>query len=99
MAIMNTGSFSKALWPGVNAWYGKAYDEYPVEWTDLFDKYSSRKAFEEDVSVSSFRLTQVKPEGQAVAFDTETQGWITRYTNIAYGLGFIVTKEAFEEDQ
>lgn len=99
MAIINTGSFSKALWPGVNAWYGKAYDEYPVEWTDLFDKFTSRKGFEEDVGISSFGLAQVKPEGQSVAYDTETQGFITRYTHVSYGNGFIVTKEAFEDDQ
>lgn len=99
MAIINSGSFSKALWPGVNAWYGKAYDEYPVEWTDLFDKFTSRKAYEEDVGISSFGLAQVKPEGQGVSFDTETQGFITRYTHVTYGLGFIVTKEAFEDDQ
>lgn len=99
MALINTGSFSKALWPGVNAWYGKAYDEFPVEWTDLFDQYTSRKGFEEDVGISSFGLAQVKPEGTAINFDTETQGFITRYTHITYGLGFIVTKEAFEDDQ
>jgi hypothetical protein len=99
MALINTGSFSKALWPGVNAWYGKAYDEFPVEWTDLFDKYTSRKGFEEDVGISSFGLAQIKPEGTAVNFDTETQGFITRYTHITYALGFIVTKEAFEDDQ
>src|SRR6267378_1995347 len=99
MALINTGSFSKALWPGVNAWYGKAYDEFPVEWTDLFEQFTSRKGFEEDVGISSFGLAQIKPEGTAVNFDTETQGFITRYTHITYGLGFIVTKEAFEDDQ
>lgn len=99
MAIINTGSFSKALWPGVNAWYGKAYDEFPVEWSDLFEKYTSRKAFEEDVGVTSFGLAQVKPEGQAVTYDTEQQGWTTRYTHVTYALGFIVTKEAFDDDQ
>lgn len=97
--MINSGSFSKALWPGVNAWYGKAYDEFPVEWDMLFDKYTSRKAFEEDVGISSFRLFQVKPEGQGIAYDQESQGYITRYTHITYGLGFIVTKEAFEDDQ
>ncbi len=65
----------------------------------MFEKYTSRKAFEEDVGISSFGLAQVKPEGSAITFDTETQGFITRYTHIAYGLGFIVTKEAFEDDQ
>lgn len=96
---ISTGTFSKALWPGVNAWYGKAYDEYPVEWTSLFDQYTSRKAYEEDVGVSSFRLLQVKPEGSPVTFDTEVQGFITRYTHIVYASGFIVTREMFDDDQ
>lgn len=99
MALTNSGSFSKALWPGVNAWYGTAYDEFPVEWTDLFDKFTSRKAYEEDVGITAFGLAQIKPEGQAIAFDQENQAFITRYTHIAYALGFIVTQEAFEDDQ
>src|SRR5437762_3261376 len=98
MAI-NTGNFSKALWPGVNAWYGKEYSEFPVEYTDLFETFSSRKAFEEDVGVSSFGLAQIKPEGQAVTYDVETQGFITRYTHVVYALGFIITKEMFDDDQ
>lgn len=99
MAVINTGSFSKALLPGVNAWYGKAYDEYPVEWTNLFDQYTSRKAFEEDVGVSGFGLAAVKPEGQGITYDTEQQGYISRYTHVTYGLGFIVTRDAFDDDQ
>jgi hypothetical protein len=97
MAI-TTGSFSKALWPGINAWYGKAYNEHKVEWTDLFDKYTSRKAFEEDVSVSSFGLAQVKGEGESVSYDTERQGFITRYQHVVYALGFIITREMVEDD-
>lgn len=99
MAVINTGSFSKALLPGVNAWYGKAYDEYPVEWTNLFDQYTSRKAFEEDVGVSGFGLAAVKPEGQGITYDTEQQGYISRYTHVTYGLGFVVTRDAFDDDQ
>lgn len=97
MAI-TTGSFSKALWPGINAWYGKAYNEHKVEWTDLFSKYSSRKAFEEDVSVSSFGLALQKGEGESVQYDTERQGFITRYTHVVYALGFIITREMVEDD-
>ena len=99
MALITSGTFSKALWPGVNKWYGKAYDEYPVEWTDLFDQFSSRKAFEEDVGISSFGLAAIKPEGQSVQYDTEQQAFITRYTHIVYALGFMVTREAMEDDQ
>ena len=51
---ITTGNFAKALWPGVNKWYGKAYDEHKPEWPELFDKFTSRRAWEEDVGVSSF---------------------------------------------
>jgi len=97
MAI-NTSSFAKALWPGVNAWYGKAYSEYPMEWTDLFDKYSSNKAWEEDVGTSGFGLASVKAEGAPITYDTERQAFITRYTHVVYASGFVVTREAFDDD-
>lgn len=96
---ITTGSFAKALWPGVNAWYGKAYDEYPVEWDKLFDKYTSRRNFEEDVGISSFGLAIAKGEGNPVSYDAERQGFVTRYTHVVYALGFIITREIMEDDQ
>lgn len=99
MAIITTGSFAKALWPGVNAWYGKSYNDYKVEYTNLFDTHKSRKAWEEDVSVSSFGLAQQMGEGSAVSYDTEQQGFMTRYTHVEYGLGFMITKNMVEDDQ
>ena len=98
MAAINTGSFAKALWPGVNAWYGMAYKEFPVQWDKLFDKHSSRKNFEEDVGSSGLGLARVKAEGGSIEYDEMRQAFITRYTHIVYGLGFIVTREAFEDD-
>lgn len=99
MSIINSGSFAKALWPGVNAWYGKAYNEYSVEYTKLFDTYKSSKAFEEDVGISSFGLAAVKPEGSPIQYDSERQAFITRYNHVVYALGFIITREMVEDDQ
>lgn len=99
MSVINTGSFAKALWPGVNAWYGKAYKEYPEEYLKLFDKFSSRKAFEEDVGISSFGLAVQKSEGTPVTYDTERQAFITRYQHVVYALGFVITREANDDDQ
>lgn len=96
---INTGSFSKALWPGINAWWGKAYTEHQTEYDKLFTQYTSRKAFEEDVSVSSFGLAPIKTEGKGISYDAEQQGFITRYTHVTYALGFIITKEMFDDDQ
>lgn len=97
--VITTSHFGKALWPGINAWYGKAYEDYPVEYTDLFDTFKSSKAFEEDVMVSSFGLAPVKEEGAAIQYDSEQQGFISRYSHVTYALGFIITREMFDDDQ
>lgn len=99
MSVINSSSFAKALWPGVNAWYGKAYAEYPVEWQKLFETQKSTKQFEEDVGISSFGLAVVKPEGSPITYDSERQGFITRYTHTVYALGFVITREIMEDDQ
>lgn len=96
--IVTSASFAKALWPGVNAWYGKAYDEYKPEWDELFDRNTSRRAFEEDVGITSFGLAQIKPEGGGIAYDSENQTWTSRYQHIVYALGFIITEEIMEDD-
>jgi hypothetical protein len=98
MAIINSSSFAKALWPGVNAWYGKAYSEYPVEYTKLFDTNKSNRAFEEDVGVTSFGLAIQKSEGAPITYDTERQAFITRYSHVVYALGFVITREIMEDD-
>ena len=99
MSVINSSSFAKALWPGVNAWYGKAYGEYSTEYNKLFETFKSSKAFEEDVGVSSFGLAVVKPEGAPIQMDSERQAFITRYSHVVYALGFIITREIMEDDQ
>lgn len=98
MALINTGSFGKALWPGINKWYGDSYAEFQTEYDKIFTKNTSRKAFEEDVGTSMFGLAQQKGEGQAISYDSAQQGFIDRYTHVTYGLGFIITKEMVEDD-
>lgn len=99
MALINTGSFAKALWPGINAWYGNAYNDWDEEWSKLFDKYTSDRAFEEDVGVSGFGLAVQKPEGAPISYDSERQGYTQRYQHTTYALGFIITREMMEDDQ
>jgi len=96
---INSASFAKALWPGINKWYGREYDEHTVEWTDLFEQEGSSRAYEEDVGTTGFGLAKVKPEGQALSYDEESQAYVTRYAHVVYALGFIVTREIYEDDQ
>ena len=99
MATINSASFAKALWPGINAWYGQTYDEWPEEYKGLFDQEGSDRAYEEDVGTTGFGLASAKPEGQAITYDTESQAYTTRYTHVVYALGFIITREIYEDDQ
>ena len=99
MALITTGNFAKALWPGVNAWYGKEYIEYKSEWPALFEQFSSDRNFEEDVGTSGLGLAVTKTEGSPITYDSERQAFITRYVHVVYGLGFMVSREAFEDDQ
>ena len=99
MALITTGNFAKALWPGVNTWYGQSYSDFKTEYTDIFSTYKSKKAWEEDVLVSSFGLAIQKGEGEPVQYDTERQGFITRYTHAEWALGFMITKNMVADDQ
>jgi len=97
--VITTSSFAKSLWPGVNTWFGQAYSEYPVEWDKLFEKNTSRRAFEEDVGTSGLGLAVVKDQAGSITYDSMRQGFTSRYNHVTYGLGFIVTREAFDDDQ
>lgn len=95
--IINTGTHPKLLWPGVHAIWGQVYNEHEKEYTDLYEVMDSGQAYEEEVQVTGFGLAQIKPEGQAISYDSEVQGVITRYTHIAYAQGYVVTYEELRD--
>lgn len=99
MSVTTSSSFAKLLWPGLNSIYGKSYNDYPVEWDKLFEKNSSDRAYEEDLGLSSFGLAAVKNEGAPIQYDSERQGFTSRYNHVVYALGFIITREIYEDDQ
>jgi hypothetical protein len=97
--VINTGSIAKLLWPGLNAVWGKEYAEHPQEWRDLVDSETSDKMYEQDVLMPGFGLAPIKTEGASISYDSTSQGYTTQYTHIAYGLGFVVTREAIDDNQ
>jgi phage major head subunit gpT-like protein len=99
VGVVNTGSIAKAIWPGVNKFYGLGYNQHALEYSQIFDVENSTKLYEEDVILSGTGLAPKKPEGESISYDSIKQGWVTRYTNVVYGLGFQVTREMIEDDQ
>ena len=96
--VITTGSHPKLLWPGVKATWGQMYEEHPWEYVELYDVEDSERAWEEDVQITPFGLAQYKAEGATGYFDTETQGPVTRYTHLAYFLGYKVTYEELSDN-
>ena len=96
--VITTGNHPKALWPGIKAWWGRQYNEHTAEYPDIFDMDTSTQAYEEDVGLTGFGLGTIKPEGSGVTYDTESQGYTTRYTHVTYSLGYIVTMEELDDN-
>ncbi|MCF4166339.1 hypothetical protein L2U69_11845 [Zavarzinia compransoris] len=96
--IITTGNHPKALWPGIKAWWGRQYQEHQEEYSDLFETDTSDKAYEEDVQVTGFGLAPVKAQGAGAQYDSETQGFTSRYTHVAYALGYIVAYEELRDN-
>ena len=99
MAIISTGAIAKALMPGVNQFFGNAYNELPMELPEIFPMYRSDKNFEEDVDMYGLGLATVKQEAGNIAYDTFGQAFVKRYVHVVYGLGFILTREHVEDNQ
>ena len=95
----NRGTLPKSLWPGVKAWWGADYKDYPEICRQIFEMRTSKMAFEEDVQITSMSAAPVKDEGGSTSYDNIGQGYTTRYTHVAYSNGFIVTREQFADNQ
>jgi len=95
--VITTGGHPKNLWPGVKKVWGRQYSEHDEEFSDLFEVGTSDKNYEEHFQVTGFGQVPVKAEGSSVSFDSETQGYVTRLTNVTYGLGYICTREEIED--
>lgn len=96
--VITTGNIPKALWPGVDGWFGMAYEKHAPQWPKLFDHNTSDKKYEEQVQVVGMGAAPIKAEGSPVSYDTIQQGYISRYTHNAVALGFIVTHEEMEDN-
>lgn len=96
--VVNTGSFPKGLWEGVKSWWDSAAASAPQYWPMMYRKENSTKNYEEYVQAVGLGIAPRKPEGAPIYFDTTQQGFVTRGTNAAYGLGIITTHEELKDN-
>jgi hypothetical protein len=99
MSAINRAALAEHLWPGIIEFFGLEYQDYEEQCGYIFDKRGSTKAYEEYVMESGFGLAPMKEAGAPISFDEAADTWKGRVEMVAYALGFVITREAVEDDQ
>ena len=94
-----TGNFPELLWPGLRELWGMNYARYPAIYKGLIEVIKSDKAFEKFQGLTGLGLAGVKDEGASLAYFDMLQGYQKEAVNVTYGLGTIITREMFEDEQ
>jgi len=97
-STITTGSIPRLLQDGVKSVFGNSYASYQDTVTGLYNKDTSKKAYEVDVQMEGFGLASEKTEGDDITFDSRRQGFAPKYIHAAYAKGFIVTREALDDE-
>jgi len=98
MAAISRAQLLRELLPGLNALFGMSYNEYPMEFMDIYTEHSSERSFEQDQKVTGFQSAPTKQEGSATLFDTAQEGYTSTYNMETISMGFALTQEAFEDN-
>ena len=99
MAVINRAALAEHLWPGIIHFFGMEYQDHAPQWSMIYDPRKSSKAYEEYVMESAFGLAPVKEAGAPASFDDAADSWKGRVEMVAYALGFVITREAVNDDQ
>jgi len=99
MAVVTSGSWQKALWPGIDTWFNQGYDEWEEEYAQVFTRRSSGKQFEQTVGQSQLGLATIKEEGDPITYDDTQQTYVNQYTHAVHALGTVITLEAYRDNQ
>lgn len=99
MSAINRAALKEHLWPGIIEFFGAEYADYEDQYGYIFDTRGSTKAYEEYVMESMFGLAPGKAAGSPIVFDEASDVWKGRVQMEAYALGFVITREAVNDDQ
>lgn len=96
---ITTGSAPRLLQLGVKAVWDNANKEWEPIYPKLFKTEKSKSAYELTVQMSNMGLAARKDEGDDIEFDSTKQLYSPKYVHTAYGKGFVVTREAIDDNK
>ena len=95
---ITTGSIPRLLQDGVRNVFGNALTEHDTEYDKCFKTLDSKKAFELAVQLEGFGVASEKAEGDDITFDSRRQGFTPKYIHTAFAKGYVVTREALDDE-
>lgn len=96
---ITSGSAARLLQEGVKKVWSAASKEWEPIYPQLYKTDSSSKAYELTVQMENMGLASVKTEGDDITLDSFRQSFAPKFVHVAYGKGFIVTREAKDDNQ
>lgn len=93
------GSIPAALKPGVNKFYGMTYEQYPTQYSQIYQSVNTEENFIKHVNVNGFGLAMKKHEGEDVKYDSLAQGFVKYFEPAIYAIGFRVTHEHIRDNK
>lgn len=96
---ISSANWSRFLFEGLYKIYGDTYNEYSLEYPDLFDvENASKKAYEEIIGTTGFTQASIIPEGESVSYQDDSQAFLSRFVHLTFGTGFIITRNMRDDD-
>lgn len=96
--VMNRATFARDLQDGIDAHFGMGYEKLPEQWSEIYEKRTSKRAFEEQVLRVGLGEAVEKAEGAMITYDTGAEGWAMRVEFSTYALAFAITQEAIDDN-
>lgn len=91
MAVQMSTLLPQTHRPGVFTFTDISYKEETKYWTDMCHVVNSKMQYENVVSVNSFNMSAVLPEGGAIPIMAETQGYQETVYMVYYALAYLIT--------
>lgn len=99
MALITRSTMPDLLWPGIHSIFGLEYKKHEKIYSRIFDVRNSEKAYEKLAEATGLGLAGVKAEGASIIYDQFGSGPTNVLTHVTYGLGYVITREAEEDNQ
>lgn len=99
MGVITRSLFQRGLFPGIRELIFRGFKEFPEEYSQVFNTFTTNSAFEEDHSLAGVGLFVRTPENVEAAEDRFDKGFPKRYQETSYTLSIGASHQARRYDK